>query len=117
MESRSGTHSSRPRSTAPLGPERSDKFFALLSETFRTLGDTSRLKIVWALSEGEQSVGAICDRLNITQPAVSHHLRMLRDQRLVHVRREGTTLFYSLDDEHIDRLLREGTKHVEDFLP
>ena len=52
----------------------------------------------------------------MSQPAVSHHLRTLRNLRLVKVRRAGRTSFYTLDDEHIDRLLREGIEHVEDLL-
>lgn len=92
------------------------KRFVLLAETFQTLGDPSRLRIVWALSVKEHCVGEIATLLAMSQPAVSHHLRMLRTLRLVKVRREGRTSVYSLDDEHIERLLREGAKHVEDLL-
>ena len=95
---------------------RSDEFYLLLSETFKALGDTSRIKIVWTLAQGEYSVGSLSELLSVSQPAVSHHLRMLRQLKLVKVRRDGANAFYSLDDEHIDRLLKEGTKHVEDLL-
>jgi DNA-binding transcriptional ArsR family regulator len=90
--------------------------FDLLAETFQALGDPSRLRIVWTLSHGELSVTAVTRILGMSQPAVSHHLRMLRNLKLVKVRRSGRTIFYSLDDEHIDRLLQEGMRHVEDFL-
>jgi len=90
--------------------------FELLAETFQALGDTSRVQIVWRLSQGELCVGDLAERLSMSQPAVSHHLRTLRNLRLVKVRRDGRTSFYTLDDEHIDRLLREGIEHVEDLL-
>ncbi len=93
------------------------KTFALLAGTFQALGDTSRIRIVWVLSKGEQCVGDLAQLLKMSQPAVSHHLRTLRNLRLVKVRREGRTSFYSLDDMHINRLLHEGIEHVEDLLP
>ena len=95
---------------------KSKQLFSLLAETFQALGDTSRVQIIWALSHGELCVGDVADLLQMSQPCVSHHLRTLRNLRLVRVRRDGRTSFYSLDDEHIDHLLREGTKHVEDLL-
>jgi ArsR family transcriptional regulator len=90
--------------------------FILLAETFQALGDTSRIQIVWALSKAELGVGRIAELMGMSQPAVSHHLRTLRNLRLVKVRREGREAFYSLDDEHISRLLQEGIEHVEDLL-
>jgi DNA-binding transcriptional ArsR family regulator len=94
----------------------SRKMFVLLAETFQALGDTSRIQIVWSLSHGELCVGDIAELLSMSQPAVSHHLRTLRNLKLVKVRRDGRTSFYSLDDEHIERLLSEGIEHVEDLL-
>lgn len=88
----------------------------MLAETFQALGDASRVRIVWAITKGEMSVGKIAKSLEMSQPAVSHHLRTLRNMRLVKVRRDGRTIFYTLDDEHIENLLREGMKHVEDLL-
>lgn len=95
---------------------KSKKMFVLLAETFQALGDTSRVQIVWALSHGELCVGDIAELVEMSQPAVSHHLRTLRNLKLVRVRKEGRTAFYSLDDEHIERLLKEGIEHVEDLL-
>src|SRR6476620_7817268 len=92
------------------------KKFLLLAETFQALGDSSRVQIVWLLSKDEHNVGDIARKLSMSQPAVSHHLRTLRNLKLVSVRREGRTSLYSLDDIHIDRLLKEGIKHVEEFL-
>ena len=90
--------------------------FSLLAETFQALGDSSRVQIVWALMQGESNVGDLAKRLDMSQPAVSHHLRTLRNLKLVQIRRDGRTSFYSLDDEHINRLLLEGLNHVEDLL-
>ena len=95
---------------------RNKELFQLLAATFQVLGDTSRVQIVWALSKREHSVGEIAELLEMSQPAVSHHLRTLRNLRLVRIRRDGRTSFYSLDDEHITRLLHEGIEHVEDLL-
>jgi DNA-binding transcriptional ArsR family regulator len=92
------------------------ELFVLLAETFQALGDTSRIQIVWALSQEELCVGDIAALLSMSQPAISHHLRTLRNLHLVRVRREGRTSFYSLDDEHIEKLLNEGIEHVEDIL-
>lgn len=90
--------------------------FELLAETFQALGDATRVQIVWALSRGELNVGELSDLMALSQPAVSHHLRTLRNLGLVKVRREGRASFYALDDDHIDRLLKEGILHVEDLL-
>ncbi len=89
--------------------------FEKLAETFQALGDRSRVSIVWALSRKELSVGQLAEFMEMSQPAVSHHLRTLRQLRLVKVRREGRASFYALDDEHIDRILSEGIRHVEDL--
>lgn len=90
--------------------------FIHLAETFQALGDASRVQIVWSLMQGEQKVGDLAQNLGMNQPAVSHHLRTLRNLKLVKVRRHGRTSFYSLDDEHINLLLREGLNHVEDLI-
>jgi DNA-binding transcriptional ArsR family regulator len=92
------------------------KRFGLLAETFKTLGDYSRVQIVWALSHGELCVTDIAELLKMSASAVSHHLRTLRNLQLVKVRRDHRTLFYSLDDKHINHLLDKGMEHVEDLL-
>ncbi len=90
--------------------------FYLLAETFQALGDSSRVQIVWALMHGEKSVGDLTKILEMSQPAVSHHLRTLRNLRLVRLRKSGRTTIYALDDLHINHLIKEGMNHVEDFL-
>ncbi|MBI1859959.1 MAG: winged helix-turn-helix transcriptional regulator [Deltaproteobacteria bacterium] len=93
------------------------RLFNLLAETFKALGDSSRVQIVWALSHGELCVGDIAKLVSMSPSAVSHHLRTLRNLNLVSVRREHRTLFYSLDDIHINGLLTEGIDHVEELIP
>ena len=95
---------------------RSRQVFDGLPQTFQALGDANRIRIIWALSKKELNVGERVDRTEMTQPNVSHHLRTLRNLQLVRVRKDGKTSFYSLDDEHINRLLHEGIEHVEDLL-
>lgn len=96
--------------------KKTGKLFGLLAETFKSLGDETRVQIVWALSHGELCVTEISSLLSMSPSAVSHHLRTLRNLRLVRVRRAHRTLFYSLDDHHIENLLEEGIEHVEDLL-
>jgi ArsR family transcriptional regulator len=82
-----------------------------LTETFKLLGDPTRLKIVMALTEEELCVFDIAQVLSISESAVSHQLRILRTLRLVRQRKEGKLVFYTLDDEHIDDLIRVATRH------
>ena len=85
---------------------------AQLAELFRALSDPSRVKIVAVLTSGEMNVGALAEAVGISESAVSHHLRGLRQMRLVRARKEGRQVFYSLDDEHIAELYRTGLDHV-----
>ena len=83
-----------------------------LAELFRTLGDSARILILGALSEGEHSVSDLAERASLSESAASHHLRHLRQTRLVKARKEGRYVFYSLDDEHVGQLLGCGLEHV-----
>lgn len=87
-----------------------------LAETFKILGDPTRIKIAFALSKEELCVCDIANLLGVSQSAVSHSLRVLRQMKLVKFRKEGKTAFYSLDDEHITNLLDIGFRHVEETL-
>jgi ArsR family transcriptional regulator, lead/cadmium/zinc/bismuth-responsive transcriptional repressor len=87
---------------------------ALLAETFRSLGDPNRLRLVHALSRQELCVCDLAAALGMSQSAVSHSLRSLRQLRLVRSRKESKTTYYRLDDEHIARLLADGFEHVEE---
>lgn len=86
----------------------------LLSETFKVLGDPTRVKIIFALSQDELCVCDIANLLGTTKSAVSHQLRILRNMRLVKYRKEGRMVFYSLDDDHITNLFNECLRHVEE---
>ncbi|MCM8765481.1 MAG: metalloregulator ArsR/SmtB family transcription factor [Candidatus Omnitrophica bacterium] len=91
----------------------SDEVIGKLSQTFKVLGDPTRTKIIFALSQEELCVGDIATLLKISQSAISHQLRVLRDMNLVKYRKDGRVAYYSLDDEHIKKLFAEGLKHVE----
>ncbi|MCM2321990.1 MAG: metalloregulator ArsR/SmtB family transcription factor [Oligoflexia bacterium] len=106
---------SRARKRAAT-PESRGRLFAMLAETFQALGDPTRVEIVWTLSQGELCVGDLARKVDMSQPAVSHHLRTLRNLKLVRVRRDGRTSYYAIDDDHIGRLLVEGIEHVEDLI-
>lgn len=85
-----------------------------LAETFRMLGDTTRVRILDALSRAELCVQAIARHIDSSESAVSHQLRLLRGMRLVRPRRAGRQVFYSLDDQHIVRLFAQGLEHVQE---
>ena len=83
-----------------------------LADTFRLLGDPTRVRIVDALSEGELCVCDIATHVGISESAVSHQLRLMRSQRLVRGRREGRCVYYTLDDQHVLSLFQQGLRHV-----
>ncbi len=85
-----------------------------LSETFKVLGDVTRLKICLALARQELCVGDIAAMLGLTDSAVSHQLRLMKTMRLVRYRKEGKMIYYMLDDEHIEELIRLGVKHISE---
>ena len=85
-----------------------------LSELFKSLGDQTRLKILFALSEHEMCVCDIAALLDMTQSAISHQLRILKQIDLVKNRRDGKTIFYSLSDGHITTILSQGLEHIEE---
>jgi DNA-binding transcriptional ArsR family regulator len=85
-----------------------------LCQTFRALGDMSRLKVLWALEYQEMCVCDLAALLGITESAVSHQLRLLRTLRLVKNRREGTILYYRLADDHVSQLVRIALEHIQE---
>lgn len=88
-----------------------------MAETFKLLGDPTRLRIVHALSRGELCVCDLAAMLGIARTAVSNHLRLLRSMKLVSYRKEGKLAFYSLGDDHIAKLLKECLEHVQELQP
>ena len=83
-----------------------------LADLFRIFADSTRIKILYALFESELCVGAITEILGMTQSAVSHQLRTLKQSKLVKFRREGKTIFYSLADDHVRTILGQGMEHI-----
>ena len=83
-----------------------------LSELFRIFGDSTRIRILYVLSEAEMCVCDIAQLLGMTQSAISHQLRSLKNARLVKARRDGKTVFYSLADDHVKTILDQGIEHV-----
>jgi len=85
-----------------------------LTETFKVLNDPTRLRIVLVLLKEELCVFDIAELVGISESAVSHQMRMLKTLRLVKQRKEGKMVFYSLEDEHIEDLIRVATRHIEE---
>ncbi|WP_328588618.1 ArsR/SmtB family transcription factor [Ureibacillus acetophenoni] len=84
----------------------------VVSQTFKALSDPTRIRILNFLCSEEHSVNEIAEKLNLSQSSVSHQLRFLKNLRLVKFRREGTTLYYSNDDDHIMNLLQQAIDHA-----
>ncbi len=85
----------------------------LVAEVFRMLADPTRVRLLWALVDGELSVNELADRVDKPAPSVSQHLAKLRMARLVKTRRAGTTIFYSLENEHVGRLVVDAVCNAE----
>lgn len=88
-----------------------DKLYGL-AEFFKVFGDTTRIKILYVLLQSEMCVYDIASLLNMTQSAISHQLRVLKQMQLVKFRREGKIVFYSLSDSHIENILNQGMEHI-----
>jgi ArsR family transcriptional regulator len=86
---------------------------AQVAELFAAFSDTSRVRIISALAECELNVGALAATVGISESAVSHQLRGLRQMRLVRARKAGRQVFYCLDDDHVAALFRQGLDHVQ----
>ena len=89
-----------------------DEILYDLAELFKIFGDSTRIKILYVLFESEMCVCDIAQLLNMTQSAISHQLRALKQSKLVKYRREGKTVFYSLADGHVRTILGQGMEHV-----
>ncbi len=85
-----------------------------LSEFFKIFGDSTRIKILYVLSQSEMCVCDIATLLQMGQSAISHQLRILKQMRLVKFRRDGKTVFYSLSDDHIQTILAQGMEHINE---
>lgn len=85
-----------------------------LAELYKVFGDTTRIKILYVLFESEMCVCDIAQILNMSQSAISHQLRVLKQAQLVRFRREGKTVFYSLSDNHVRTIIDQGLEHIEE---
>jgi DNA-binding transcriptional ArsR family regulator len=86
---------------------------AHVAELFRAFSDTSRVRILFALTTQEINVNALATMVGISESAISHHLRSLRQMRLVEARRDGKEVYYRIEDEHIIALFGQGVSHVQ----
>jgi DNA-binding transcriptional ArsR family regulator len=87
---------------------------ALVAELFRAFSDTSRVRILSAIIEQEVNISALSELIGVTESGVSHHMRGLRQMRLVKSRRDGKEVYYSVDDPHIIALFQQGVRHVQE---
>jgi len=87
---------------------------AHVAELFGVFSDTSRVRLISALAQGELNVSALADVVGLSESAVSHHLRGLRQLRLVSARKAGREVFYRVEDEHILALFRQGVRHIQE---
>lgn len=85
-----------------------------LAELFKVFGDSTRIRILFVLFEAEVCVCDLAEALNMTQSAISHQLKILKQSKLVKSRREGKSIFYSLADGHVRTIIDQGMEHVEE---
>jgi DNA-binding transcriptional ArsR family regulator len=90
-----------------------DQMATRLAELFKALADPTRVRMIGLLAHAELCVGDLCAVLGMSQPAISHQLRLLRTMHIVAARKQGKHVFYRLDDEHIHSLFHQGLAHVE----
>ena len=85
-----------------------------LADLFKMFGDSTRIKIMYALFDSEKSVTDICNELDMNQSAISHQLKTLKASKLVKARRDGKAMLYSLDDDHVKMIIAMGMEHIEE---
>ena len=97
-----------------LDSQPAEEYLYDLAELFKVFGDSTRIRILYAIFESELCVGDMAQLLGISQSAVSHQLKILKDAKLVRFRRDGKIIFYMLDDDHVRTMLSMGMEHVEE---
>ena len=85
-----------------------------LAELFRVFGDSTRIKILYILFQGEKNVTEICTELEMNQSAISHQLKILKTSKLIKARRAGKAMYYSLADDHVKTIIAMGKEHIEE---
>ena len=105
-----------PEQKLPKAPPElpDDEVLYELADLFRVFGDSTRIKILYALHDDELCVQDIANAIQLSQSAVSHQLRVLKDSKLVRFRRDGKTIYYALDDDHVRSILSMGMDHIEE---
>ena len=88
-----------------------------LAELFKVFGDSTRIRILFVLSEEEVCVCGLAEKLNMTQSAISHQLKILKQNKFIKSRREGKSIYYSLADSHVRAILAQGMEHIEEEAP
>lgn len=86
-----------------------------IAELFKIFGDSTRVKIINVLLNGELCVSEIQNKLNVSQSAVSHQLRILKDSKLVKYRKEGKEIYYFLADDHVEKIFKMGCEHINEI--
>ena len=107
-----GIHHDTVEKVRNLMPEQVDLYE--LADLFKLFGDSTRIAILWALCESEMCVCDLCALMQMKQPAVSHQLKNLKQSRVVKARRDGKVIYYSLNDDHIRKLLNLGMEHIKE---
>ena len=92
----------------------SENFLNRLTDVFKVFGDTTRLQIMWNLFDNEICVADIAEKTDMSQSAISHQLRILKQARLIKARRDGKNTFYSLNDEHVKRIIEQVMIHISE---
>ena len=85
-----------------------------VAELFKNFSDSTRIRILYSLIDNERSVTEISRLLNMNQSAISHQLRILKNSKLIKNRRQGKTIYYSLDDDHVYNIIYQGIEHIEE---
>ena len=88
--------------------------FKIIADLFKIFGDSTRVRILWALNESEMCVCDISALLNMTQSAISHQLRLLKQSNLVKNRKDGKVVYYSIKDEHVKDIFSQGFLHIRE---
>lgn len=91
-----------------------DEILYDLADFFKVFGDSTRIKILWALDQGELCVCDLAALLNMTKSAISHQLKNLRQEKLVKYRKEGKNVLYSLEDDHVKNIIEIGLEHIKE---
>ena len=104
----------RARRDSLLNDEISEDELIELSELFRVFGDSTRIKILFALFRGEKNVTQICEAIDMNQSAVSHQLKILKTNKLISCRRDGKSMIYALADDHVKTIIAMGKEHIEE---